>query len=322
MLDFEKIEEGIFLARTRSERKWECAGLAVRGNGGCALIDCNFTAGEARQLLEKLGAIPDAYFISHFHLDHANNVKSIEQLGIPVYCPRPEHEFPMDLDRFLVANGSYDYGVAPLMKEFIYNGLGFRELDSVAPFSPGEEFHFGSVRIRTIHAPGHSPGHTVFAVQGGAGREVLFTSDTGLDKMGAWYGFKYCRLDGVRRSILSLERMYGEGDYILASSHGPVYREKNPLAFKEALQKIEATERRLLDLFAPGQELALDDIALRGVYYRKNSVAKLDDFGRKLYFFWESGILINHLEELEEKGLIRRGKCDTWVLNEPAALSR
>jgi glyoxylase-like metal-dependent hydrolase (beta-lactamase superfamily II) len=249
-------------------------------------------------------------------------VKNIEGIGIPVYCPRPEREFPMDLDRFLVANGSYDYGVAPLMKEFIYNGLGFRELDSVAPFSPGEEFHFGSVRIRTIHAPGHSPGHTVFAVQGGAGREVLFTSDTGLDKMGAWYGFKYCRLDGVRRSILSLERMYGEGDYILASSHGPVYREKNHSAFKEALLKIEATERRLLDLFAPGQELTLDDIALRGVYYRKNSVAKLDDFGRKLYFFWESGILINHLEELEEKGLIRRGKCDTWVLNEPAALSR
>lgn len=321
MLDFEKIEEGMFLVRSKSERKWECSGLAVRGSGGCALIDCNFTMEEARELLETLGAIPDAYFISHFHLDHANHVKNIEQIGIPVYCPRPEHEFPTDLDRFLVANGSYDYGVAPLMKEFIYNGLGFRELGLVKAFTPGEEFRFGSVRIRTVHAPGHSPGHTVFAVHSGAGRPALFTSDTGLDKMGAWYGFKYCRLDGVRESILSLERMYGEEDYILASSHGPAYREKNHSAFKDAVLKIDATERRLLNLFMPGRELALDDLALRGVYYRMNSVAKLDDFGRKLYCFWESGILINHLEELEKKGLISRGRSDTWVLNEPAMLT-
>ncbi len=319
MLGFEKISEGISLVRTHSPRKWQCSGLAVSGKDGCVLIDCNFEKDEAAELFEFLGVRVDAYFISHFHLDHANNIKTIEAAGIPIYCPRPEDAFTLELDRFLAANGSYDYGVAPLMSEFIRGGLGFSELDSVNGFDPGDEFRFGDVLIRTVHAPGHSPGHTAFIVDNGSGRPVLFTSDTGLDKMGTWYGFKYCRLDEVRASIDKLEKLYLDGDYILASSHGPVYHEKQPHVFREAAAKIDETEKRLLDLFAPGRPLGLDDISLKGVYYGKSSMDRLDTTGRRLYTFWESGILLNHISELEGKGLLRGAGSGKWMLNSASA---
>ena len=133
------------------------------------------SAGVLRDNLAAAGIDPkaiDLIVISHFHPDHINGIKDKDDgLVFPnaeIMVPAPEWEFWMD-DANLNA-------APPELKITFRNQR--RIFASIAPqvarFAPGAEVAPG---IETLAAPGHTPGHTVFAIHSGDA-SLLVLGDT------------------------------------------------------------------------------------------------------------------------------------------------
>ena len=114
----------------------------------------------------------DLIVISHFHPDHINGIRDKDNdLVFPnaeIAVPAAEWNFWMD-DANLNAAPA-DLKVAFRNQRRIFSGLA----KNVTRFHPGTEIAPG---IETLPAPGHTPGHTVFAVHSGD-RSLLVLGDT------------------------------------------------------------------------------------------------------------------------------------------------
>jgi glyoxylase-like metal-dependent hydrolase (beta-lactamase superfamily II) len=133
------------------------------------------SAGALRDNLAAAGIDPaavDMIVISHFHPDHINGIKDKDDaLVFPnaeIKVPAPEWAYWMD-DAHLAAAAA-DLKLTFLNQRRIFAGLAKR----VTLFEPGKEVAPG---IESIPAPGHTPGHSVFAVHSGAA-SLLVLGDT------------------------------------------------------------------------------------------------------------------------------------------------
>jgi glyoxylase-like metal-dependent hydrolase (beta-lactamase superfamily II) len=133
------------------------------------------TAGMIVDNLAAAGIAPkdvDQIVISHFHPDHINGLKDKDNNLIfsnaEIMVPGPEWAFWMD-DANLNA-------APPGMKEtFLNQRRIFSDIaKTVTHYEPGQEVTPGIV---TVPAPGHTPGHTVFAIHSGS-QSLIVLSDT------------------------------------------------------------------------------------------------------------------------------------------------
>jgi glyoxylase-like metal-dependent hydrolase (beta-lactamase superfamily II) len=133
------------------------------------------TAGMVFRNLAAAGVSPkdvDQIVISHFHPDHINGLKDKDnKLIFPsaeIMVPEPEWAFWMDDANMNAARAG--------MKEFFLNQRRiFSDIaKSVTRYQPGKEVAPGIV---SVPAPGHTPGHTAFAVHSDKD-SLLVLSDT------------------------------------------------------------------------------------------------------------------------------------------------
>ncbi len=117
------------------------------------------------------GAV-DTVIISHFHRDHINGLRKVDgALAFPnaeIKVPSPEWAFWMSDDNMSKASGGMMQGNFANARK-IFAGLAER----VTKYEWGQEVVPG---ITAVETPGHTPGHTSFAVQSGPAR-VLIQSD-------------------------------------------------------------------------------------------------------------------------------------------------
>jgi glyoxylase-like metal-dependent hydrolase (beta-lactamase superfamily II) len=133
------------------------------------------SAGELRDNLLAAGIDPravDTIVISHFHPDHINGIKDKDNALIfpnaEIMVPAPEWAFWMD-------DANLNAAPPDLKPTFLNQRRIFADIaEQVTHYEPGKEVAPGIV---TLPAPGHTPGHTVFAIHSG-NASLLVLSDT------------------------------------------------------------------------------------------------------------------------------------------------
>ena len=137
-----------------------------------------FGAAGSGKLLENMGKAGidpksvTAVVISHFHGDHINGLRNkAGNLVFPnakIYVPAPEWSWWMDEARLAATPEAQRGGLNTARRVFSPIAA------TVVRFEPGTEILPG---VRSIPAYGHTPGHTVFMIEGGS-RKLLYWADT------------------------------------------------------------------------------------------------------------------------------------------------
>lgn len=155
--------------------------LAIQAGGKLALIDTGNgdsgapTSGAWLKNFRAAGLDPkdvSSVVFSHFHGDHINGFRLKDGTAVfpnaEVMVPAAEWAFWMDDARMNAAPDAMKGAFAGVRRVF---GPVAKE---VKQFEAGKEVLPG---ITAVAAPGHTPGHTVFAVSSGAGK-LMIMSDT------------------------------------------------------------------------------------------------------------------------------------------------
>ena len=129
----------------------------------CAVIDCGcYNEDEFRQLtdfIEEKELIPVLLLNTHCHLDHIfGNGRFLEKYGLRTLC-HPDDEMNRK----------------NAVKQAMFFGL--RMEDPPEPegsLEDGQVISFGSVTLKALHVPGHSPGSLAFYCEK---EKVVFTGD-------------------------------------------------------------------------------------------------------------------------------------------------
>ncbi|MDR3465490.1 MAG: MBL fold metallo-hydrolase [Xanthobacteraceae bacterium] len=150
--------------------------LIDAGNGAAAFEPSKGAVGRTLQNLAAAGVDPktiDAVVISHLHPDHTNGIRAADgSLAFPnaeIMVPAKDWEFWMSDANAAKAESN------PMLKGYfanvrkVYAGIESK----VTRYDWGKEVAPG---ITAVAAPGHTPGHTAFAVASGASK-VLLQSD-------------------------------------------------------------------------------------------------------------------------------------------------
>jgi len=146
------------------------------GNGVAALEGSKGAAGRTLQNLAAAGVDPksiDIVLMSHLHPDHTNGIRALDgSMAFPnaeIMVPAKDWEFWMSEENAAKAESN------AMMKNYfanvkkIYSGIESK----VTKYDWGKEVAPG---ITSIAAPGHTPGHTAFAVASGDSK-ILIQSD-------------------------------------------------------------------------------------------------------------------------------------------------
>lgn len=169
--------------------------IAVIDPGG----DLEKILGQTRALQAKIKYI----LLTHGHLDHAGEAKSLAQkLGLKIYGPQYEDQFWLD------------------NMEEQARMFGFSASSSFRPdryLEDQEEIKLGNSCLKVIHCPGHTPGHIVFYLEKEkfliAG-DVLFKGSIGRTDFPKSHHQDL--VDSIRNKIFPL----GD-DIIVYPGHGP-----------------------------------------------------------------------------------------------------
>ena len=231
--------------------------LWVRGAAQSALIDPSLG------LLPRRDRLPPADLVlhSHCHEDHV--------AGSHLYADRPWYFHAADLpgiaslDAFLAIYG-YAEPISRAFRPLLVERFHVTPRSDAHSFEDGAVFELGGgVRVRAIHAPGHTRGHCLFHVEPD---DLLYLADIDLSSFGPYYGDAWSDLEAFERT---LERVRALPARHYATFHhiGVLDERADFLARIDRFRAvIHERERRLLDFLAAPH--SLDEIAAHRFVYR------------------------------------------------------
>jgi len=229
--------------------------LRIVGRDETVMIDPSLA------LVGRTGGAPraDRVLNSHCHEDHV--------AGNHLYPEAPWHLPLADLPGIrslegLLAIYGFDGPVGSAWAREVVERFHFCPRADATGFGDGDVFDLGNVRIRAIHAPGHTRGHSVFHVEPD---DVLYLGDIDLSSFGPYYGDAWSSLEDFERTLAAVRRIDARW-YVTFHHVGVLARD----AFMERLDRFTAVitrrEGALLEFLA--EPRSLDEIAAHRFVYR------------------------------------------------------
>jgi glyoxylase-like metal-dependent hydrolase (beta-lactamase superfamily II) len=168
--------------------------------GDAVIVDPGDNPGRIVRTVEQAGAKPKAVLLTHAHIDHAGAAAEIqEHFDVPLYCHAADEAM---LDR--LGAQARMFGIGGVRKPRVDHHV-----------EDGQILAFGSLELKVLHTPGHTPGGVCYLVGDRllAG-DTLFAGSIGRTDLP---GGSYEQIiDSIRDKILGLDdsvRVY--------TGHGP-----------------------------------------------------------------------------------------------------
>ena len=231
--------------------------LLVEGGDETIIVDPSLAVAEGRFDLPHV----DRVLNSHCHEDHV--------AGNGIFPSVPWHLHEADLPGIRSLEGlmriyGFDGAIDSAWRQLVVDQFHFTPRLDPTPFREGDVFDLGgAVRVRVIHAPGHTRGHCFFHVEPD---DVLYLGDVDLSSFGPYYGDAWSSLDDFART-LAFARTLDARWYATFHHIGVV---DGRAAFLEKLDRytdvIADRERRLLEFLR--EPHTLDEIAVHRFVYR------------------------------------------------------
>jgi len=192
-----------------------CWIFATGKNSECFIVDPGMAipdlVGEISEVIARHNLKPIATIVTHGHLDHTFSVQPFdEKYGVATYVHPNDREFLANPAGLLNANGP----IAPLLRELGISS--FNEPNDVRELLDGSSIEIAGFSLKARHAPGHTPGSTVFVVNDEylISGDVLFQNSIGntTSRLGSSESMKKT----LRKVILPLS-----DELIVLPGHGP-----------------------------------------------------------------------------------------------------
>jgi glyoxylase-like metal-dependent hydrolase (beta-lactamase superfamily II) len=259
--------------------------LLVAGTREAVVVDPSLS-------LVRRGERPrvDRVLNSHCHEDHVAGNHLFPD--VPWHLPEADLPGIGSLDAMMAI-----YGMSPAIdaafRRIIVDEFHFTPRADATGFRDGDVFDLGGVRLRAIHAPGHTRGHSLFHVEPD---DVLYLGDIDLSSFGPYYGDAWSSLEDFERTLARVRTT--EARWYATFHHIGVVEGR--AAFLERLDRfaavIAAREARLVEFLAAPRTLD-EVVAHRFVYRPGDPVVFADDVERRS--------MRQHLDRLLAAGRVR-----------------
>lgn len=264
--------------------------LLVEGREESLLIDPSLG------LLPRRDALPqvDRVVLSHCHEDHVAGLHLLPEAAVHVHAA--DRLGLESIDGMMEIYG-FSGEVAGPWRRALVDQFHYAPRPDAQPFEDGALFELGGdVRVRALHAPGHTRGHCVLHIEPD---DALYLGDIDLSSFGPYYGDAWSTLEDFERS-LAMVRDVDARSWITFHHIGVI---DDRAVFLEKLERYAAVirlrEERLLAFLA--EPRSLDDIvAHRFIYRPGDEVAFADPVERHS--------MGQHLARLRETGRVREAE--------------
>ena len=269
--------------------------LLIRGADETVIVDPSVAVAEGRFDLPHV----DRVLNSHCHEDHVAGNGRFP--NVPWHFHAADLPGIRSLDGLMAIYG-FDGAIDTAWRQVVLEQFHFTPRPDPTPFRDGDVFDLGGgVRVRVIHAPGHTRGHSFFHVEPD---DVLYLGDVDLSSFGPYYGDAWSSLADFERT-LTLARTLEARWYATFHHIGVV---EGRAAFLEKLERFAAViadrERRLLEYLR--EPRTLDDVAAhRFVYRPQDPVSFAEPVERRS--------MGQHVARLVAAGRVREVEPGRWV---------
>ena len=298
-LEDRKIGRVTVLYGERGGRYPQGNSLLVTGTEETVLIDPSLSVIPRHPSLPKV----DRLILSHCHEDHI--------AGSFLFPDVPWHFHDLDLPGILSLEGMMAvYGfpepIASAWQTSIVERFHFTPRPDAESFRDGDVFDLGGVRIRVIHAPGHTRGHSVFMIEPD---DVLYLGDIDLSSFGPYYGDAWSDLESFEATLEKVRAI--DARHYATFHHIGVLEGRD--AFLERFDRFAAViadrEARLLAYLSDPH--TLDEIAEHRFVYRPHDEVP---FANGV----ERRSMGQHLARLLRRGAVREVGAGRFLADPPA----
>jgi len=263
----------------------------VRDGGEAAIVDAGFSDDESynkrMDMLTALGATRLKYIIiTHHHYDHSSGAHRLrEGTGAQIVVHRDEEALLLHPDE-----GSGDLEIPEDQKEAREQAKKWRaEAAKATPdvrVDDGDILAVGALRLRCIHAPGHTAGHLCILLEDDG---LLFAGDNVLGVGTA--AISPPPHGDMAEYIRSLRKMQALEAAALAPGHGPAVADPHR-KIQELIDHRQQREDQIVALLAQGKDSVKS--LLKAIY------PELD----KRLLGMATGQVLAHLHKLQSEGKV------------------
>jgi glyoxylase-like metal-dependent hydrolase (beta-lactamase superfamily II) len=245
--------------------------VVVRGRDAVAAFDTPLVANRLGPLLDPV----DMVILGHAHEDHMAGLHLFSR--VPVFAPEQDLAAVQSWEG-LAKHYGYRPQVLSLMRAKIERNFHYLPRPDAIGYPDGQLWDLGGVRIRAVHMPGHTAGHSVLLVEPDG---VAFIGDIDLTGFGPYYGDGCSSLPAFRRSLARIAELPAQA-WVTFHHKGVITDRAKFLELLDAFtEKIDRRERAILAALDE-QPRSLDAlVAQRFVYPPDYGELYIDDAERK-----------------------------------------